>query len=209
MKMQGSKLGFRTDRDKTGGYPVQDVKRCLIEAVLLGLQPYGNQFNIIAGNMYATKEGCAEMLSKIEGLKYTLICGLPTYSKAKDSAAIDVKINWNYNGNSNSVTIPIALKVGQYDTLDGLNGKATRKGRAWLISNITGIEIPEGDIKEAIIIKQTDQQPEIDKLAERLILMINDCTTKEDYESLRNEVVSLNNENVTAIYNQKGVEFGN
>src|SRR5215204_5340477 len=64
MQMQGNKLGFKTDKDKDGGYPEAIVKNCLIEAVLMGVQPFGNQFNIIANNTYITKEGYGYLLSK-------------------------------------------------------------------------------------------------------------------------------------------------
>ena len=43
MSMQGSRLGFKTDKDKDGGYPLKVVKECLIDAVLSGVQLYGNQ----------------------------------------------------------------------------------------------------------------------------------------------------------------------
>src|SRR6185312_14543869 len=56
MPLQNTSLGFKTDK-ADGGYPVEVVKRCLIEAVLWGVQPWGNQFNIIASNMYITGEG--------------------------------------------------------------------------------------------------------------------------------------------------------
>ncbi|MFK5282891.1 hypothetical protein ACI3PL_25325, partial [Lacticaseibacillus paracasei] len=77
MALQGNRLGFKTDKDKSGGYPESVVKNCLIEAVLLGIQPTGNQFNIIAGNMYPTKEGCGYLLNNFKGLSYNLVCSLP------------------------------------------------------------------------------------------------------------------------------------
>ncbi len=77
MYLQGNKLGFLTDKDKTGGYGESQVKNCLIEAVLFGLQPHGNQFNIISGQMYPTKEGLGQMLKNISGLKYEIVAGIP------------------------------------------------------------------------------------------------------------------------------------
>ena len=71
MQLQGNRLGFKTDKDKGSGYPVDVVKNCLIEAVLMGLQPYGNEFNIIAGNTYPTKEGLGRVLATWNGLQYT------------------------------------------------------------------------------------------------------------------------------------------
>ena len=68
LALQGNRLGFRTDKDKNGGYSEAQVKNCLIEAVLMGLQPTGNQFNIIAGNTYPTKEGLGYLLANFQGL---------------------------------------------------------------------------------------------------------------------------------------------
>jgi len=77
MGLQGNRLGFKTDKDNAGGYTEAIVKNCLIEAVLTGVQPFGNQFNIIAGNMYITKEGFGYVLSNVKGLSYDIIPQLP------------------------------------------------------------------------------------------------------------------------------------
>src|SRR6187551_1080575 len=97
MELQGNKLGFKTDKDSSGGYPEAVVKNCLIEAVLIGLQPYGNQFNIIAGNMYPTKEGFGYLLINFNGLSYEIIPSLPRIGSDKTSAAIVMKIKWSLN----------------------------------------------------------------------------------------------------------------
>lgn len=55
MELQGSRLGFKTDKDDSGGYPESVVKHCLIEAVLTGVQPFGNQFNIIARQLFVAR----------------------------------------------------------------------------------------------------------------------------------------------------------
>ena len=122
MAMQGSRLGFKTDKDNAGGYPMEKVKECLIDAVLTGVEPYGNQFNIIAGNMYVTKEGYRTLLSKVKGLKYTITPQLPRIS---------------------------AEKVNNFMGADAVIGKATRKARAWLFNQISDIEISDGDVEDA------------------------------------------------------------
>ena len=43
----------------------------------IGLEPYGNQLNIIAGNMYVTKEGYKHLLAKVKGLTYSIRHGSP------------------------------------------------------------------------------------------------------------------------------------
>lgn len=149
MALQGSRLGFKTDKDNNGGYLEKEVKNCLIEAVLMGLQPHGNQFNIIAGNMYPTKEGLGYMLENYEGLSYEIIPELPRINSTNTSAAIAMNIVWAIDGGSkHKRTIEIPVKMNQRMGTDAVIGKATRKARAWLYSTITGSEISEGDVSD-------------------------------------------------------------
>lgn len=157
MALQGTKLGFRTDKDlvkgpngwcKGPGYPVEVVRDCLIEAVLMGLQPTGNQFNIIAGNTYPTKEGIGYLLNTFPGLKYDLVCGVPRVNQDKTGAVVEVSIKWTLGRDVGDKVIPIAIRMDSYTSIDAVIGKATRKGRAWLLGQITGMELPEGDATE-------------------------------------------------------------
>lgn len=151
MDLQGNKLGFKTDKDvaqgggKGLGYPEDVVKNCLIEAVLTGVQPFGNQFNIIAGNCYITKEGFGYLLRNYAGLSYEIIPALPRINGDKTSAAIAMKIKWTLNGVEKERDLEIPVKMNSFMGTDAVIGKATRKARAWLYNTITGSEIPEGD----------------------------------------------------------------
>jgi hypothetical protein len=156
MALQGNRLGVKTDKDKSGGYPMDVFKNCLIEAVLMGLNCYGNEWNIIAGNCYVTKEGLGRLLATWNGLQYTLICGTPKPQSDGKSAVIEVELKWTINGNEKKQVVPISVKMDQWTSVDALIGKATRKGRAWLASAISGIEITDGDIED---IKFTDVTP--------------------------------------------------
>lgn len=167
MALQGNKLGFRTDKDKNGGYGIEVVRNCLIEAVLMGLQPTGNQFNIIAGNTYPTKEGCGALLNRKDffpGLEKTIIVGLPRINGEKTSAAFDVLIQWEYNGVKKEKTVPIPIKIDQYASVDSMVGKATRKARAWLLSELTGMEITDGDATENATYKDVSNEVSIEDL---------------------------------------------
>lgn len=145
MRLQGSRLGFKSDKK----YPEPVVKDCLIEAVLMGLQPHGNQFNIIAGNMYPTKEGLGYLLSNYPGLSYKIIPELPRINSTNTSAAIVMRISWSVNGSAKQESsIEIPVKMNAYMGTDAVIGKATRKARAWLYSTITGSEISEGDVSD-------------------------------------------------------------
>lgn len=183
MALQGNRLGVKTDKDKSGGYPADVFKNCLIEAVLMGLQPYGNEFNIIAGNTYATKEGVGRLLATWKGLKYSLICGVPKPNADGKSAVVDVNIKWTINNESKEEVIPISIKMDAYTSVDAMIGKATRKGRAWLLSAISGIEIVEADVTDAEFLdvtpKQTHQEVSKSKEYDRVLKHINhkDTTT--------------------------------
>lgn len=186
MKLQGSKLGFRTDKDSGNGYPETVVKQCLIEAVLSGFQPVGNQFNIIAGNMYGTKEGFGYALKNIEGLSYKIIPELP---RIKDAAgAVRMRIDWEYGGVKNSETIDFAIRVNASMGTDAVIGKATRKARAWLYSTITGSEVGEGDVSDTVSAKAEVVQEPIDKEVERLDMMIREAATVAELEQLKPHV---------------------
>lgn len=148
MALQGSSLGFKTDKDKTGGYSEEIVKNCLIDATLHGLSPYNNEFNIISGGYYATKQGLHTQLKNIAGLKQSIICGLPKVNADKTSAAVDASIEWTINGETRKEIIPIPIKIDSYFSVDAIIGKATRKARAWLYQTVTGHETPEGEVSD-------------------------------------------------------------
>jgi len=185
MALQGNRLGFRTDKDKTGGYPEAVVKNCLIEATLMGLQVTGNQFNIIAGNTYPTKEGCGYLLNNFNGLKYKLVCSLPKINAEKTSAAVDVTVTWTLNGDTKTEVIPIPIKMDSYTSVDAVIGKATRKGRAWLLSTITGTEITDGEIEDVnhTVVSSTVKSP-VDSELKRKQEMLKACETIADVEML-------------------------
>jgi hypothetical protein len=198
MALQGSRLGFKTDKDKTGGYQMEVVRNCLIEAVLMGLQPTGNQFNIIAGNTYATKEGCGELLKKIGGLTYDIVIGLPRINADKSGAAVDATITWTVSGKidatgkaympySREKVVPIPVKIDQYATVDAINGKATRKARAWLLATITGSEMPEGEAQdiEGTVVSSRITGADIDKVEERIDTLLADCKNSMEVDDLQ------------------------
>ena len=143
MALQNRRLGFKCDKV----YSEREVKECLIEAVFLGLQPYGNEFNIIAGNCYPTKEGMGALLKKIRGLKYSITPKLPRVSDK--SAAVVMVIVWEFKGITQTEELDIPIKVNSFMGTDAIIGKATRKARAWLYGTVTGTEIVDGDVTDA------------------------------------------------------------
>ena len=78
--MENTPLGFKTD--KTDGYADHILKDCVIQAGLDKLSLAGNQFNIIAGQYYITKEGWDALLRKLGAV------GAVPYASLPDAADI-------------------------------------------------------------------------------------------------------------------------
>ncbi len=149
MRLQNTTLGFKTDKPE--GYPVDVVRECLISATLQGAYPVGNQFNIISGNCYITKEGMGQLLKGIQ-LNY-MITPLATRFEPP-MAKQPMEITWQWNGKTHKQVVEFAVRFTENMAkagvgVDAVIGKATRKARAWLYQFITGLEVKEGDASEA------------------------------------------------------------
>lgn len=150
MPLMNTKIGFLTDRtgkaDKQGKviapYSWQEVRDCVIDAVAIGLLPTGNQFNILAGRMYPTKEGYTSLLRKIQCKNYITI-GAPKMSE--NTADVECVITYEYNGEKNSFKVVANVKKDSYSSMDQIKGKAERRAKKVLYEYLTGIDFGEGD----------------------------------------------------------------
>lgn len=61
MTLQNSPIGFMTDKPE-GGYDMNTVRSVFIKACTEGVNPIGNEFNILAGRCYITKAGMKHKL---------------------------------------------------------------------------------------------------------------------------------------------------
>lgn len=144
MALQGSKLGFKVDKP----YPVSVVRDCLIDAALTGVEPTGNQFNIIGNNFYITKEGFGALLGKVKGLRYSIKHKVPTIDSSKTFATVESTVKWSYNGEEHTEQITHSIKGSAYASSDAYLGKAERKVRAWLFNQVSDIEVSDGDVED-------------------------------------------------------------
>lgn len=151
MPLMNTKIGFLTDRtgktSKNGQtYPVYSlavVRDALIDAISFGLQPTGNQFNIIAERMYPTKEGYTALLRRL-GVKYFIDISFDKSTNA-NFAEIPCKISYEFNGEKNSFTIIATVKKDSYSSHDQLRGKAERKAKKQLFEYLTGCDLGDAD----------------------------------------------------------------
>jgi hypothetical protein len=198
MALQGNKLGFKTDKDSEQGYKENVVKNCIIEAVLTGVQVVGNQFNIIAGSCYITKEGFGYLLKNVPGLSYEIIPQLPRINGENTSAAIKMQITWTVNGeNKQTREIEFPIRMNRMMGVDAVIGKATRKARAWLYNNISGLEVADGDIQDvnAEVMGSKLQEKEAPKPKEGYVTiqevqedLLRGALSKEDADKLISEL---------------------
>lgn len=145
MALQGSSLGFRTDKDGNGrcGYPVDAVREALIAAVMAGLMPCGNHFNIISGRMYVTKEGFTYLLDQA-GVKYTIDQAVPVMKNGGAIVATDV--TWtDAEGHKGCKHLDVPVRVNAGMGADAILGKGERKAKCWLYNNLLHAQLADGE----------------------------------------------------------------
>ena len=157
--LQDTALGFRTDKDpnvlnrKTNQpnkpYPYEVVKDAVIEALLRGLQLVGNQFNIIAGRFYCTKEGFESLIrSQPAVTNFKLKIGVP---QAKNGGVVvQCSATWKQGGEAADLEAEIPVKSNDSSTADQLIGKATRKFLSRCYQQMTGNTMPDGDAEAEV-----------------------------------------------------------
>jgi hypothetical protein len=166
--LMGSALGFKTDKDKEEKkYPLTVVRDCIIEGLIAGLQPVNNEINIIAGNMYAAKNGMARKVREFPGLTDLHIdLGVPHLAGDK-GALVVVNAQWKLSGKPMSLVrditrikdetgertvdyrLPVRVNSGMGP--DAILGKAHRKVLKAIYDSLTGstLTFEDGEAIEA------------------------------------------------------------
>lgn len=204
--LMGTRLGFKTDKDGKESYPISTVCDCVIEATIRGLQLVGNQFNIISGSCYTTKEGYTQLLANYPGLTDLKInLAVPTVTAG--GAKVVGKATWRLNGVPNSLECEIPVRMNAGSGADQVLGKANRKIRARIWEVITGSPqsgidgevddppdpLPRGSRAEevaAMIVPKTATNGEATKThRDEIAKLVADMEmTSEDYEDQMREM---------------------
>lgn len=159
MELMNTELGFRTDRDpkrckpgeRVEPYPLETVRDCFIESKLRGFRTVGNEWNIIAGNFYAAREGFRRKLTdglsfpKLANLKYNF--DVPKLSGDK-GAIVKCRAEWDNEGTHDGIEAEFAVRVNMGMGADGIIGKAERKLLRRVHDRLQGVHTPEGDVAE-------------------------------------------------------------
>ena len=158
MPLANTKIGFLTDhtgkprgnKPALAPYSRDIVRDCLIDAVSLGLQPVGNQFNIIAERMYPTKEGYTHLLKNlITDAVYSI--GFPTKkdTSAGNTEYVVIPAHAKYviirTGEEKELKMSIYLRQDAFSSVDQLRGKAERRIKKQIFENVTGMDFGDAD----------------------------------------------------------------
>jgi hypothetical protein len=163
MALQGTSLGFRTDKDSSGGYPLEAVRDVTCEAMLRGFRMIGNETNIIAGRFYAAKDGCRRRVLEWPGLtEFIIEISFP--QDKGGTAYVEGMAFWKLNGvpdqleRRGKTSIPIRRNAGMLD--DAILGKAERKMYAAVLNRLSSFVIPDGEVDaEAVSPGNGSEQP--------------------------------------------------
>lgn len=143
-QLQGSKLGFRTDKDRDGGYAEGVLIDCAIEAVMHGAKWINNEFNIIAGGCYLTKAYWWRKVREIDGLTdLDLDPGIPQVVNGK--TVVEFAAYWKLNGQPHSLSRKFSIIVRNQQTDDATIGKAEGRMLKAIYRKLTGSEIGDAD----------------------------------------------------------------
>jgi hypothetical protein len=149
-QLQGSKLGFLTDGDpgkdwkNEGPYPDQVVIECAIEAVVCGARWTGNEFNILAGGCYLTKNFWARKLREVVGLTdLDLNPGIPELVNGK--AVVQFDASWKLDGRFHRLSRRFSILLRKNQTDDATIGKAEARMLKAVYRKVTGTEVTEAD----------------------------------------------------------------
>jgi hypothetical protein len=161
MPLQGSPLGFLTDKDTTGGYGPVVVRDCAIDAMLRGFRVVGNEMNIISGRFYGTKNGYSRLVSEFESLTdLQLQPGVPQ-SVGDKGALVPYVASWRLNGKEmilrciqekDGTDMRIPIKVNGGMGADAILGKAERKMLFRIYQRVNGSSFgaSDGDVEDTI-----------------------------------------------------------
>lgn len=149
MFLQGSALGFLTDKDKEGGYKDLNVIRdCVLEATMRGAMVCGNEMNIIARRPYFTIAYFKRILRQFPGLT-GLKVNLSVPKLVEGRQVVHASCSWALQGVKDALEVDIPIKVNAGMGDDAILGKARRKAMAQIYGQITGSPIADADVDDA------------------------------------------------------------
>jgi hypothetical protein len=144
MALQQNQLGFNTDKP----YPVDVVRDCAIVAMIRGARVVGNEFNIISGKAYLTKEYFERQVREFPGISHFRDqYSIPEHGEGGKTARIACRASWTLDGKQDSLAclkgpdgdFRISVRVNSGMGEDAMLGKAKRKFLAKVLAVLQGV----------------------------------------------------------------------
>lgn len=158
MSLMNTSLGFRTDKDPNQvdrqgkphiPYSIAVVRDVLVEAAIKKARWWGNEFNIIAGKLYLTKEYYERMVREFTGLTdLDARPGVPTMI-GEDGALVPYFVSWKLKGKemkmdrrkvSDIEDTRFVIRRNAAMGVDAVLGKARKRAFAAVFGILTGRE---------------------------------------------------------------------
>lgn len=219
MALQGTALGFLTDKDKTGGYDVKTVKLVMIEAALMGAHWVGNEVNIISERPYLTKNFFTRTLREFPGFTdLKLFPGVPALAGDK-GALVPYVATWKLNGAADRIERlltkldggkeldeRICVKVNAGMGADAILGKAERKIKAAIYGRLTGSDVHDGDVDDVMPAAGKLPARTMDQLADRLDKS-NGHDRPQTTDGVDEEILTLARTDIAAESDPDAIDF--
>ncbi len=133
-------LGFKTDRNPKDPncknkeiYSDDIIRDCVTQAIMHGLYIHGNEFNILGGNFYATKEGLERIVNQNPNLERSVKDIGKGFKQNPENGIWGLSFEYDFKLKEkqevkDSIVVYVRGKQGNYDIpFDAIMGKARRK----------------------------------------------------------------------------------
>ncbi len=160
-KLQGSPLGFVTDKDKGeklgrgqyaegSGYNDDIIRDVAIAAAAKGARMWGNEVNIIKGRAYITKNYYARLNNDTLG-RNNWYAKPDIPRTAAGGAVISGSIWWRDSAGEHTETCQFAIKGDSTSQLDLMIGKWEKRAYQMIYERSTGVKAPDDHSDDSVI----------------------------------------------------------
>ena len=209
-RLQGNPMGFKADKV----YPSIVVKQVAIRASMFGAHWHGNEFNIIAGQCYLTKEYFERKLREYEGVTDLVLDIYCPEDGVQKNNQVQLKVggyaSCRVHGNLVEVFAKHSEKYGDQrfvvsafgGDIDQAMGKAKKRLAQKLYERIAGVVITEAEEGGSVSVKPMKQieseksrkPTEAEQFRARVdkaIAAYGECKTEAEFESVDGKMAQL------------------
>lgn len=182
MTLVNTPLGFMSDRPNKKNpspYPLEVVRDCLAESLILGFRPVGKEWMIFHGNLFGCQAGWERKLCEAPGVSNVEIIPGRAITLPDGRFGIRIGVSWKMYGVADCLRGPdgkpgreYTLKMESYETFEQLTGKAIARAlRAAFkqATNSTFLPTEAEDTGTEGLLEAKQPEPLADRLADRRV----------------------------------------